>query len=289
MKTIKCSNFVIEGDFEENVVGRYEIIRLHMYRCFFIPIYVFIIYDLFFSLTPMSSLGSTQDPLRYLRNTAIPYLEWFMLFIIPLGICSLFCEWPRSANRLQKIVSRWKEKDLLMLLSSTSRTIYRYCASFELVDNKMIIVDKVIDQIGGEITPPKGKIDKDCMIKLELPIEQITAMWISRDFVVLRLCWGVDLGSEWDVILDRDRFTKGSDLDFIHFMSKNLIFKKISYSWDKVVNSNEKLRLGNDQTDVYRAPCLNSIFKQRRVKIYHNFWGPFKKRERKANDKENEK
>ena len=146
----------------------------------------------------------------------------------------------------------------------------------------MIIVDKVTGLENGDLQLEDiGECLDDDMVKFKLDVNQITAVWISRDLIVVRFCWGVTYRSAWDVIIDRSKFVVGTDVDFINFLKKNLRGKRITNNYLKFVNHPEKFRLGNYSTDT-KTP----FFTQRRVKIYHNFWGPFKKRERKSKDKE---
>ena len=166
--------------------------------------------------------------------------------------------------------------------SIRQRTKYRYSAELKVRGTKMTIVDKVTGLVNGdlELEDVGVKLD-DEMVKFKLDVNQITAVWISRDLIVMRFCWGMTYRSAWDVIIDRSKFVVGTDVDFIKFLKKNLKGKRITNNYLKFVNHPEKFRLGNYSTDT-KTP----FFTQRRVKIYHNFWGPFKKRGRKSKDKE---
>ena len=142
----------------------------------------------------------------------------------------------------------------------------------------MIIQDKVKKLVNGSLRLQQiGENLGNGIVRLNLSLDQITAMWISRDILILRFCWGETYREVWDVILNRSLFTKGDDRDFIRLVTKNIRGEELTYDINELELYPGEVRLANKSTN------LSWPFTQRRVKIYHNFWGPFKKREQNKN------
>ena len=147
----------------------------------------------------------------------------------------------------------------------------------------MIVTDAVKNLIDGGLDIRKvGRALKEDYVELILDTNQITAMWVARDLIIIRFCWGVMDNQAWDVIIDRSNFEKGNDDDFVKFMKKELYGKQIRYNLEEVRRSNGEFRLGNRSTNFWEN-YLNPWINQNTVKVFNVHWGPFKKREQNKN------
>ena len=219
---------------------------------------------------------------QYLFNIyAVPVLTPLLLFcLVYISREGTFNE--RYFNKKRKYIKTGVDGPCCC--SIYMRTRHRYCSSLEMEGKEMVIRDKVTGLINGDLElKGVGRRLKNEMVKFKLNVNQITAMWISRDLLVLRFCWGTTYNESWDVIFDRSKFIEGNDRDFIRFLKKNIRRKYLTYDPVEFEQFKNDVRLANASTNLWYP------FQQKRVKIYHNFWGPFKKREHKANDKETEK
>ena len=172
------------------------------------------------------------------------------------------------------------------------RTYYRYCAYFKMIGDEITIEDKVVGLINGRLKlDGVGESLEDGIIRLNLTINNINTMWIARDIVVIRFCWGETFRHVWDVIIDRLNFKKGTDTDFLDYMKDFLECRQIVYDKADFKKFKGQVQLGNESTDIFGPSSLNfgyAIPRQRTVKIYKVNWGPFRKESKNQKGEKNE-
>lgn len=288
---MKVSNFVAESEFVNSVYPRYRVILNRSARFVliaYIPLFVLCTYMLItepsFITESAKRLSSPEKELRLL----CPYFLIFLLLLWPLFLWLCMSERGYTKKIFDFMVTHPKMeegRDYQGSCSITFRTCSRYCSSLEMTGKEMILKDKVTGLINGDLElKGVGRRLKNEVVKFKLSVDQITAMWVAKDLIIMRFCWGETYQYAWDFIIDRSKFIEGTDKDFIKFVEKEIVYKPIVYSLQKFEKQKPYVRLGNRSTN-YKE---NDLFpnKQREVKVFHVHWGPFKKRKRKSKDKE---
>lgn len=287
---MKAYRFTVGFDYSESVFSRYRVILARYLRLQFflvlLPLLVIVllmlVFDPDFFVRSAQSLHSGERELRLLTPLII-IIAWLF---VPLVFCACLSERFYSKKRFDCEVSNIAEdKDAVLSLSIIARSFYRYCASLEMEDKQMIFKDKVTGLVNGNLElKGVGRRLQNEVVRFKLSLDQITAMWVARDLIVIRFCWGETYRCAWDFILDRSKFEEGTDKAFIKYVEKNIVYKPIVYTRKKLEEQNGYARLGNKSTN-YKENYFFSLT-QRDVKVFHVFWGPFKKRSDKTKKKE---
>ena len=165
------------------------------------------------------------------------------------------------------------------------RTNTRYCAHLELSGDNFFIRDKVFWLKNKDLLLSGGAGKKlgNCEVGFTLRIDQITAMWVARDLIVLRFCWGDSYRKAWDVILDRSRFIIGNSDEFVKCVSSRIKGRSIVYSKEELQKSNGKATLGNKSTNC-RYKLLNFWIPQLKVRVIHFHLPPYIRHKKKTKE-----
>ena len=288
-------DYSVSPVFEQNVYPRYRVILSSLSRVgliLFIPMLLLWAYIIVSDPNFIANSAKQLPPGEREIRLIAPYLMMLVFFIWPLFLWIYTSEKYYSKRVFDFLACPPKTKERRDYPASMSilwRTYYRYCASLEMSGKDMIIKDKVTDLINGDLElRGVGTQLKNDIVKFKLSVDQITAVWVAKDLIVMRFCWGMTYRNAWDVIVDRSKFEIGRDEDFVRFLKKELYAKQIRYDPQFVAQSNGEARLGNASTNYWGNDAFGSM-RQNQVKVFNVHWGPFKKSERKANDKETEK
>ena len=296
MKNDVIPEFTVYNDYENNVYPRYRVIVSRIPWDFVIPlgmlmcawlIFIFITNPNFF----VDISRQADDSVERIGRLLMPFMA---LVCFPFLAYRFFCFKSEKFFERQKLKrdsdAAIKMKNFLIdkrpesFYSILNRTYYRYCASLEMVGNDMVFEDRVRGLVNGKLDGVDKKKGESEVFIFDLRLEQITAVWIARDYIVIRFCWGTSFTAAWDFIIDRSKFTKGTDEAFIECLKSRLKYQRITYDLVKWSKHNYALTFGNESTNLG-----GKGYTQRKVKILYNHWGPFKKRERKSKEKETEK
>ena len=282
--------FVVCSDFSNNIYPRYLVNMSTFARRVLLISFVLGLWSVIDCSTDFQGALSRaySNPSlsfhRYLTLFGIYFMPLITPFLL-LGWLMLFSERIFSEkyfNMKSKTIKN--DVDMPACASVHFRTMYRFCASLNMNGKSMIFEDRIVGLINGDLNFAQvGRRIDSQLVQLTLNLDQITAMWIAKDVIIMRFCWGETYHEVWDVILNRSLFIEGNDRDFIAFVTKEVRGKELTYDVEDLSQFPGDVRLANKSTN------LKYPWTQRRVKIYHNFWGPFKKRERKSKEKETEK
>lgn len=268
--------FSVSADSKSNLYARYTVIMCTLARRGLVVAILFAAYMVYVFVTDFQ--GELSRAYEYSEINLNRYLNLFGICIFPFltpFLLFLLIMFSREKTFSEKYF-KWRTKsiekeDLPSCASIHFRTMYHYCASLEMNGKEMIVRDKVIGLVNGHLrVEGVGEKLKDGFYQFNLSVDQIVAMWVARDVVILRFCWGTTYREVWDVILSRALFFESSDREFIRFVSENIKREELTYDVKDLALYPGNVRLANKSTN------LSWPWKQRRVKICHCFWGPFK-------------
>lgn len=284
--------FEISSDFSRSVFPRYRVILLARgrYVLFLLPLFLwtssFIIIDPEFFVIDASSISPSEHFLRLL----FPYLSLLASLVLLLLLRPLSEKWFERSKLKELSDKSLKSRRTLVKVDPSkcetwlpiiNRTYYRYCASLKMREKEMVIEDKIVGLVNGRLRlKDVGETHGRGIVRFNLSINNITTMWIARDLIVMRFCWGDTYLHVWDVIVDRSRFVEGTDKDFISYMKRFLEYRQIVYDKADFERFKGKVQLGNKCTNrnggfyFFGLPC------QQTVKIYNVHWGPFRRRKK---------
>lgn len=276
MNVVTDSKFAASSDFEKNIYSRYLIIQMTPARRGLFVAFLVGLWTVFVVFTDYQ--GALARAYEIPALSFHRYLKLFGLYVMPVLTPFLFMllvMFSSEKTFSDKYFKRQSKHikigvDMPSCGSILYRTKYRYCASLKVNGKNMVVQDKVSGLINGKLRlKDVGEDMGDEIVQLNLTVDQITGMWISRDAVILRFCWGETYQEAWDIILKRSSFTEGKDREFIKFVKGNIRRKKLTYDYVEAFSLAGQFRLANKSTN------QSYPWTQRRVKISHNFWGPF--------------
>ena len=296
MKNDTIPEFSVCHDFENNKYPRYRVIVSRLPWDFLIPlsmlmlasfIYIFITNPNFYVEAAINSTTRVESILSLLIPfISIPTLPVMAYFYFGFKSEKFFKrqKLKRDSDAAIKMKNFLIDKRPESFYSILNRTYYRYCASLDMVGNDMVFEDRVRGLVNGRLDGVDKKKGESEVFIFDLRLEQITTVWIARDYIVIRFCWGTSFTAAWDFIIDRSKFTKGTDEAFIECLKSRLKYQRITYDLVKWSKHNYALTFGNESTNLG-----GKGYTQKKVKILYNHWGPFKKRGHKSKEKETEK
>ena len=243
-----------------NLYGRYRVVMDEFRRRAWVASYAYLggalllITSVSSKVTPTGGMGRLAAALA----PAVPYMvAGLFIWLAPVGI-RLFRE--------SHYVKRYPRETSMDLRDHRPPSNVTLCRSDERRSARIEAFEDclLVDEPTGEVLFAPIELGARHAVdgargwsRMRMYYDEVTCVFVARDIVVVRFCWGEGIGETWDVIVDRSSFTAGTDGGFIRFLLKRVRGRRVSR------DPRPKARLASRFADV------GTYFRQRWVRVVH--------------------